>query len=57
MINANFDGSINVIHYMTLSVGWNNEGYTFREMLLQDVAADFIEAMVKEMRYHESRGH
>ena len=57
MINANFDGSINAIHHMALSVGRNNESYTFREMLKQDDAADFIKAMVKETRDHESRDH
>ena len=56
MINANFNGSIIVIHHMALSVGRNNESYTFREMLKQDNAADFIKATMKETCDHKYCG-
>ena len=43
---------------MVLAAGKaNNESYTFREMLKQDDAAEFIKAMLKETQDHESRGH
>ena len=57
IINANFDGSLNAIHHMALAVGRNNESYTFKEMMKEDDASDFIKAMEKEVRDHESRGH
>ena len=58
VINANFDGSINAIHHMALAAGKsNNEVYTFREMLKQDDAANFVKAMSKEIQDHESRDH
>ena len=48
VINANFDGSLNEIHHMVLAAGKsNNENYTFREILKQDYASDFIKAMGK----------
>ena len=56
VINANFDGSLNAIHHMVLAAGRsNNEVYTYREMLKQDDASDFIKAMTKEISDHESR--
>ena len=58
IINSNFDGSLNELHHMELAVGKsNNENYTFREMIKEDDASDFIKAMEKEIHYHESRGH
>ena len=58
IINANFDGSLNEIHHMVLAAGKsNNENYTFREMLKQDDAVEFIKAMQKESNDHSSRGH
>ena len=35
----------------------DNEAYTFKEMLKQPDAADFIQAMMKEANDHESRDH
>ena len=35
----------------------NNECFTFKEMMKQDDAADFIEAMKVEVKAHEDRGH
>ena len=35
----------------------NNENYTFREMLKQDDASNFIKAMGKESNDCSSRGH
>ena len=35
----------------------DNESYTFREMLKQSDAAEFIKSMMKESSDHESRGH
>ena len=58
VINANFDGSCNVIHHMVLAAGSsNNEAYTFREMLKEDDAGEFIKAMKKETETHERRNH
>jgi len=58
VVNANFDGTLNAIHHLVLASGKaNNEIYTFREMLKEEDSADFIKAMVKEFRDHESRGH
>ena len=49
VINGNFDGSLNEIHHMVLAAGKsNNEKYTFREMLKQYDASDFIRAMEKK---------
>ena len=43
VVNANFDGTLNHIHHMVLATGKeNNEVYTFKEMLQQDDAKDFI---------------
>ena len=43
---------------MVLAAGKsNNENYTFREMLKQDDASEFIKAMEKESNDHSSRGH
>ena len=56
--NKCFDGSLNSLHHFALLAGKeNNESYTFTEMLKQPDAADFIQAMIKEIDDHESRGH
>ena len=58
MVNANFDGTFNEIHHMVLAAGKaNNDCYTFREMLKEDDAAEFIEAMKVEVTAHETRDH
>jgi len=58
VINANFDGSLNKIHHIVLAAGKsNNKHYTFREMLKEDDASDFIKAMEKEPNDHSSHGH
>ena len=58
VINTNFDGSLNVLHHMVMAASKaNNESYTFREMLKQDDASEFIKAMEKESYDHASRGH
>jgi len=58
MVNANFDGTFNEIHHMVLAAGKsNNECYTFREMLKEEDATDFIEAMKVEVAAHEKRDH
>ena len=58
MINASFDGSLNEIHHMVLAARKsNNENYTFREILKQDDASEFIKSKVKESNDHSSRGH
>ena len=33
----------------------NNETFTFRDMLKQDDAADFVKAMLNEANNHETR--
>ena len=58
MVNVNFDGTFNKIHHMVLaSRKSNNECYTFREVLKEDDAADFIKAMEVEVAAHEKRDH
>jgi len=58
MINANFDGSLNEIHHMVFAAGkTNNEVYTFKDMLQEEDASDFILAMKKEVQAHEARRH
>jgi len=58
VIHSNFDGTANEIHHMVLAAGKsNNETYTFREMLKQDDAAEFIKAMKKEAEDHERGNH
>ena len=58
VMNTNFDSTINDLHHMALSAAKSgNECYTFHEMLKQDDASDFIEAMLKETKAHEDRGH
>ena len=50
-INANFDGTCNVIHHMVLVARKsNNEAYTFREILKENEAGKFIQAMKKKRR-------
>ena len=57
-VNRNFDGTLNGLHHMVLASGQeHNEIFTFRDMLKQDDAKDFVAAMIKEARDHESRGH
>ena len=56
--NQSFDGTLNGIHHMALLAGKeNNESYTFKEMIKQEDAADFIQAMIKEADDHETRNH
>ena len=56
--NQTFDNTLNVLHTMTLlAEKEDNESYTFRQMLKQPDAADFIKAMTKETSDHESKGH
>ena len=56
--NQNFDNTLNNLHPMALlAEKQDNESYTFREMLKQSDAAEFIKAMMKESSDHESRGH
>lgn len=57
-VNAHFDQTLNVVHHAVLMAGSeSNDVYTFKEMLKQEDAASFIEAMVKEVGDHESRDH
>ena len=43
---------------MVLAAGkTNNENDTFREMLKEYGASDFVKAMAKETQYHESQVH
>ena len=56
--NRCFDGTINSLHHFALLAGKeNNESYTFKQMLRQPDAADFVQAMIKEVNDHETRGH
>jgi len=56
--NQCFDGTLNCLHPMVFLAGKeNNDLYTFREMLKQPDAVDFIQAMKKEVHNHETREH
>ena len=56
--NRCLDGTLNYLHPMAYAAGKeNNETYTFKEMLKQIDAPDFIEAMLKEANDHEERKH
>ncbi len=58
IVNANFDGTLNEIHHMVFAAGKeNNKCFTYQEMLKQEDAKDFISAMLKETKEHESRRH
>ena len=56
--NMNFDNTMNALHPMAfLAEADSNESYTFRQMLKQSDASDFIQAMIKEANDHETREH
>ena len=48
IINSNFDSSLNELHHMVLAVEKSNsKNYTFREMIKEDDASNFVKAMKK----------
>ena len=56
--NQLFDDTLNSLHPMALATEKeDNESYTFKQMLQQPDAADFIRAMMKESADHEARSH
>ena len=56
--NELFDGTINQIHnYALASDLSNNEAYTFSQAMRQDDRAQFVDAMMKEVKDHEEREH
>lgn len=56
--NECFDGTLNCLHPMAFLVSSdNNDTYTFKEMLRQPDAKEFIAAMMKETSDHETHGH
>ncbi|KAL7460959.1 hypothetical protein ACHAXS_001393 [Conticribra weissflogii] len=58
IVNANFNGTLNSMHHMIFAAGKeNNKCYTYPEMLRQDDAKDFIQAMRVETREHETCRH
>ena len=58
MANQLFDNTLNSLHSMALlAEKEDNESYTFKEMLKQPDASEFIKAMMKESSDHETRGH
>ena len=59
-VNTHFDGTINQLHAMTAVFAaecGHNDVYTFKEMLQQPDAGDFINAMQKEIDTHSNRAH
>ena len=57
-LNLLMDGTINKVHEFIFAANQQqNETYTFKDALLQDDAADFIKAMVKEIDDHEKNNH
>ena len=58
LANQLFDDTLNLLHPTALATEEeDNESYTFKQMLKQPDAADFIQAMMKETADHESRDH
>ena len=56
--NELFDGTINQIHNFALATDLsNNEVFTFTQAMRQDDRAQFVDAMMKEVRDHEEREH
>ena len=56
--NQLFDDTLNSLHPMALATEKeDNESYTFKQMLKQPDAADFIKAMMKKMADHEIRDY
>ena len=56
--NQLFDDTLNSLHPMTLATeNEDNEAYTFKQMLKQPDAAEFIKAMMKGAGDHESKNH
>ena len=56
--NQLFDDTLNSLHPMALvAQKEDNESYTFKQMLKQPDAAEFVKATMKETDDHESRGH
>ena len=57
-VNANFDGTSNGSHPFAFAAATaDNESYTFGEMMKEADRADFINAMIDEVRSHEDNGH
>ena len=57
-VNANFDGTSNGSHPFAFAAATaDNESYTFGEMMKEADRADFISAMIDEVRSHEDNGH
>jgi hypothetical protein len=57
-VNTHFDGTLNMIHHAALTVAaGDNDTYTLRDMLKQEDKRDFVAAMAKEVKDHESRNH
>ena len=56
--NQLFDDTLNSLHPMALATEKeDNESYTFKQMLKQPDAADFIRTTMKESADHEARSH
>ncbi len=57
-VNQHFDGTLNDFHPLAfVSNSTDNETYTVKQMLQQEDAPSFIEAMKKEVEDHERREH
>ena len=56
--HCNFDGTLNALHHYAF-VGKNagNDTFTLSSMMKQHDRSQFIQAMLKEVDDHESRGH
>jgi hypothetical protein len=57
-VNTHFDGTLNALHHAALTaVAGDNDTYTLKDVFKQDDKSEFIQAMMKEVRDHESRNH
>eukprot|EP00957_Ditylum_brightwellii_P074030 5625302-Ditylum_brightwellii.AAC.1 len=56
--NTLYDETLNGMHTITFAANQQqNETYTFKDILRQDDAKEFIAAMFKEVEVHENRNH
>ena len=57
-INTHFDNTLNVVFHAALIVAsGDNDTYTLKQMFKQDDKSSFVDAMMKEVKDHESRNH
>ena len=57
-LNIMYDGTINSVHHAFASMSGSDNGvYTLKDVFKQDDIADFVSAMLSEVKDHEDREH